>query len=100
MAVSKTRIANNTVVLHRKGVKITIRAGEKFDFTQEELDSIEEVNPDAVRKLVDESESAPEAKVPTSKKANLTAQVNAETAAKADAKKGGNATGTKADTEL
>lgn len=88
MAATKTRIANGRVVLHRKGVKIIINAGEKFDFTQEELDSIEEVNKDAVRKLLDETELAPEAKVPTSKKANLTQAVNAEAAAKADAKAG------------
>lgn len=89
MAATKTRIANNKVILHRAGKRITINAGERFDFTQDELDSIAEVNPDAVRKLVDESESAPEAKVPAGKARNLTAQANAEVQAKNDAKNGG-----------
>ena len=60
------------IKLIRKGQRIIIKAGEQFDFTQEELDSIEEVNPGAVRKLVNEAESAPTAKAPVAPKGGKT----------------------------
>lgn len=59
------RIANHTVVLMREGQRVTIKAGQKFDFTSAEMKEIEESSPDALRKMVNEDESVTEVKVPT-----------------------------------
>lgn len=42
-----------TVVLLRDGERIVPQVGKPFNFTAEELKRIEEVNPDAVAKIVD-----------------------------------------------
>lgn len=82
----KTRVSVGTTVLHRDGKKITVKDGYKFDFTQDEIDSVMAVNPFALRKLIDEAEDAPEAKVPAGDKPSLTNQVNTANASTKKAK--------------
>lgn len=74
VAGSKTRIANNKIILHRNGQRVTIPAGSKFDFTADELESITETDKDALRKLVNEDDSAPTVKVPAAPKGSATAK--------------------------
>lgn len=59
------RIAQKKVVLHRNGVRVTIKSGQKFDFTAEEIKDLKDQDPEALRTMVDESEDAPMATVPT-----------------------------------
>lgn len=94
---SKTRIANHKIVLHRKGVRVTIKAGEKFDYTADELSDIIETSPDALRKLVNEDDSAPEAKVPAAPKGSATAKAGQMAE---DKLKAGSATSTSKSDEL
>jgi len=46
------RIAVQTVVLWREGQQVVPPVGKPFDFTKEELETIEKLNPDAVTKIV------------------------------------------------
>ena len=73
---TKVRIANHKVVLHRNGQRVSIKAGQKFPFTAEEIDDITASSPEALRVLVNEDESAPEAKVPVAPKGSATAKAS------------------------
>lgn len=59
------RIANSKIVLHRNGVRVTIKNGQKFDFTAEEIKDLEKQDSESLRKMVNEAEDAPLATVPT-----------------------------------
>jgi hypothetical protein len=83
MAATKLRIATGTVVLHRDGKRVKVKAGEKFEFTQAEIDSIKQVNPDALRLPVNEVEDAPAAKAPAPAKG---AKADAKSEDKGDGK--------------
>jgi hypothetical protein len=74
MAATKLRIATGKIILMRKGQRIAVKAGEKFEFTQDEIDSILEVNPGALRKPINEVEDAPQAKTPAAPKGKAEAK--------------------------
>lgn len=52
------RIVEQRVVLHRDGKHVRPEIGKLFDFTQEELDEINNVNPRAVRRPIVEDDTA------------------------------------------
>lgn len=58
------RIANQTIILHRNGARMTVKPGQKMDFTKDEIEEIKGLNPDALRTAKNELEEAPEAKLP------------------------------------
>lgn len=49
------RIPVQTVIVVRDGKRVSPPIGKPFDFTKEELSNINDRNPDAIRKLTDES---------------------------------------------
>lgn len=49
------RIPKQTIRLVRDGENVTPDIGEPFDFTADELADINAVNPDAIRKPIDET---------------------------------------------
>lgn len=48
------RIPMQTVIVRRNGKSVVPEIGKPFDFTPDELETINRVNPEAVRKLVNE----------------------------------------------
>lgn len=53
---TKQRIATQKIILHRDGQRITVKSGQKFAFTVEELKGLKE----SVREPVNESQTAEE----------------------------------------
>lgn len=54
------RIPVQTVIVHRDGKRVSPPIGQPFDFTADEIKSLTERNPDAIRKVNDESKLAPD----------------------------------------
>ena len=75
------RIPVNTIMLHREGKPLVPDIGKVFDFTAEELADINAVNPDAVRKPV--NEGTDESSEKTADKATETATAASSTKTKA-----------------
>lgn len=46
------RIVKDTIVLHREGKQVVPEIGQLFDFTADELNSINKANPAAVQHIV------------------------------------------------
>jgi len=79
------RIPTQTIILQRNGNRIVPPLGKPFDFTQEELNKINKLNPDAVRHPVNESAPAVDAEAEVKAKAEAEAKAKAEAEAKAKA---------------
>lgn len=54
------RIAVNRIVVNRNNVNVVINAGEKFDFTAEEIKSLEELGAVTTKETVDVNETGGE----------------------------------------
>lgn len=72
------RVPLNTIVVHRNGKNVVPPIGKPFDFTQQELDDIMAVMPNAVRKIINEApDESDEPKVkPTGRRARGQADVD------------------------
>jgi hypothetical protein len=51
------RVPLQTIVVHREGKRVVPALGEAFDFTAEEVEDINRVNPDAFRKVIIEDKA-------------------------------------------
>ena len=85
-----------SVVVYRDGARVRPPVNSIFDFTDEEVKAINEINPNAIGKL-DEAEAAAivakaEAEAEAAAKAEAEAKAKAEAEAAAAAKKSGKAT--------
>lgn len=77
------RVPVQTIVVTRDGKRVTPKIGDAFDFTAEELDDINRVNPDAVRKVVIEDKLLEKEFTQDEKDAAAKAEADAKSAAKA-----------------
>lgn len=80
------RVPVQTIVVTRDGKRVTPKIGDAFDFTAEELDDINRVNPDAVRKVVIEDKLLEKEFTQDEKDAAAKAEADAKEAAKNAAK--------------
>lgn len=64
------RVATGKIILNRDGQRITVRAGQSFDFTPTELADIRNINPSAVRKPRVEAPAEVQAHVESALEAN------------------------------
>jgi hypothetical protein len=80
------RIPLQTIILVRDGKRVVPEIGKAFDFTSDELASIKEVSPDAVRAPVNETPSEPSEPTKTAATGNGKSEGKPAGGAKADAK--------------
>lgn len=50
-----SRISNVALTVHRDGVRINVKAGQKFNFTKDEIEDFSALNPEALRLPINES---------------------------------------------
>lgn len=76
-----SRIPTQKIIVQRGGKNVSPPIGEKFEFTAEELEDINKVNPDAVRKVVVDGETKEERVARQEREAAAEKQAKIEAAA-------------------